>query len=81
MKKALISPNEAPIFYISGYDGNEPIESPLPNSCRVAEVLDNPFPVASPLFWTDCPDNCVQDLWYYNTETKECVIIPEPPPQ
>lgn len=81
MKKALISPNEAPIYYVSGWNGDEPIMSPIAGSCRIAEVKDTDFPVAPPLFWADCPDDCVQDLWYFNTESKECFPVPEAPPQ
>lgn len=80
--KALISPNEKPIYYVIGWDeSGEPIMEPLPDSCRVAEVKDSEFPVAAPLFWVDCPDNCVQDFWYYNTASKQCIPVPAPPSQ
>jgi hypothetical protein len=64
-KQALISPNE-----------------PRENGYRVAQVVDEgqTFEVGG-LFWTPCDDACVADLWYYNTEIKECVpnpIEPEP---
>jgi hypothetical protein len=52
--KALISPTE--ISY--SYDKVE-------LGVRVAEVAEVDFPVAQPLFWVDCPDNCVADAWYY----------------
>lgn len=69
MKKALISPNE-PVINFDGTTGY-----------RVAEVTTNEFEVAPPLFWTDCDDSCVADLWYYNTEINECVPKPiEPDP-
>lgn len=70
--KALISPNE--IFnysYISSWNEVngvwEPVYSQILNCQRVAQVEpDNKtFPVAEPLFWIDCPDNCVADQWYY----------------
>jgi len=32
---------------------------------RVAQVDEEGFEVAQPLFWVDCPDDCVQDKWYY----------------
>lgn len=53
MKKALISPIEV------RYDnnGNE--------GARVAQVVDEEFPVAQPLFWVECSDSCVQDEWVY----------------
>ena len=71
--KALISPNE--IFnhnWISDWykdDQNKwkPIYSNIQNLQRVAQVEpDNKtFPVAEPLFWIDCPDDCKADQWYY----------------
>ena len=69
MKKALISSNET----IVNFDGT--------TGYRCAEVTTQTFEVNPALFWVDCSDDCVQDLWYYNTEIKECVpkpIQPEP---
>lgn len=81
MKKALISTNESPIYYVSAWEGNppEPILTPIENSCRVAEVESKTFEVAEPLFWVDCPDNCLADQWYYNIESKQCFPVPELP--
>jgi hypothetical protein len=64
--KALISPNEA---RASGY--------------RVAEVEPdaNVFEVAQPLFWVDCPDDCVADQWFYNIETARCEPLLPPAPE
>jgi hypothetical protein len=72
--KALIDPTVTPISYVSGWTTTfpyQPIISEYPNSCRVAQVEpDNQiFAVAEPLFWTDCPDNCVADQWYFDTAT------------
>ena len=53
MKKALISPMEPRI----DNDGND--------GFRVAHVVQESYEVASPLFWVDCSDECVQDLWVY----------------
>lgn len=53
MKRALISPTE--IRYDN--NGNE--------GARVAQVVDVEFPIADPLFWVECPDDCVQDEWIY----------------
>ena len=70
--KALISPNEVFNYsYISSW--NEvtgvwtPVYSEILNCQRVAQVEpDNQtFPVAEPLYWFDCPDNCVPDDWYF----------------
>ena len=72
--KALISPNETPIYYISSWTGVAPKYTPVyteyPNSCRVAQVVpDNQtFEVAEPLFWTTCADDVVADQWYYDTQ-------------
>jgi len=84
MKNALISPNEMPIKYISGWTTNtppEPIYTPIENSCRVAEVENQTFEVALPLFWTPCDDNVIADQWYYNTSDKEIYPVPEPAPE
>jgi hypothetical protein len=89
MKNALISPNESPIKYISGwYDPDptnptipvEPIFTPIENSCRVAEVLDVTFEVATPLFWTLCDDDVIADQFYYSIGDDEIYPIPEPAP-
>jgi hypothetical protein len=82
MKKALISPNET-ITYISGWKTTtppQPIYTTIPNSARVAEVLDAPFEVAPPLFWTDCADNIRADQWYYDTATGAFIVVPAPAP-
>ena len=63
--KALISPNEK----VTDYEGNV--------GDRVAQVEQNEFPVAAPLFWTDCPDDCVADVWWYYNGT--CEVMPTPP--
>lgn len=61
MRRALISPAE------KRYDGY-----------RVCQVVDigQDFPIASPLFWTDCNDDVMADAYWYNPETKECIINP-----
>ena len=79
MKNALISPNESPIEYISGWTTDtpsEPIYTPIENSCKVAEVTDQTFEVALPLFWTPCADDVKAGRWYYNTNDKEIYPIP-----
>ena len=83
-KNALISPNEQPITYVSGWTTDTPpnaIISTYPNSCRVAEVSDQSFEVASPLFWVKCEDNVKTDHFYYDTVNKiinPIVNVPEP---
>ena len=83
MKNALISPNESPIKYISGWTTDtppEPILMFIANSCRVAEVETQTFEVALPLFWTPCDNDVVADQFYYNTDDKEIYPVPEPAP-
>ena len=82
-KKALISPNESPIQYISAWTTDippEPICIPIENSCRVAEVENQTFEVSSPLFWTPCADDVVADQWYYNTNDNQIYPVPDPAP-
>lgn len=89
--KALISPNEK-VSYISDWfwgkvntpDGQEifswmPIFSLINGGQRIAEVElnDKTFEIAEPLFWVDCPDDCVADQWYYNDGA--CFPIPNAP--
>ena len=63
--KALISPNEK----VTDYEGNV--------GDRIAQVEQNEFPVAAPLFWTDCPNDCVADVWWYYNGA--CEVMPQPP--
>lgn len=63
--KALISPNEK----VYSYDGTE-------LGSRVAQIEETEFPVAPPLFWIDCPDDCAADEWYYSEG--QLYIKPEP---
>jgi hypothetical protein len=84
MKNALISPNENPIKYISGWTTDtppKPIYTAIENSCRVAEVEGQTFEVSPPLFWTPCADDVIADQFYYNTNNKEIYPVPEPAPE
>lgn len=56
---------------------------PRESGYRVAQVEqdDNIFDVAEDLFWTDCPDECVADIWFYNPESEMCEPIPQPEPE
>lgn len=58
--KALISPTE-----------------PAGLGVRVAQVCENDktFEVGLPLYWNDCPDDCVADNYYYNPTTHEYHIV------
>lgn len=71
--KALVSPNEVRTYEENGV---------TLEGCRVAQVEQdaNMFPVAEPLFWADCPDNCVADQWFYcNGVVREVPPPPAPP--
>jgi hypothetical protein len=37
--------------------------SPLENN-RIAEIAEKDFPVAQPLYWIDCPDDCTANYTY-----------------
>jgi hypothetical protein len=87
--KALISPNES-VSYISSWvwekvktpSGQEVYawvakSSVLEGAQRVAEVEENTFEVAEPLFWIDCPDECVADQWCYKDNL--CALVPNVP--
>jgi hypothetical protein len=70
--KALISPNESFDYkWISSWNevGStwNPVFSEIFGCQRVAQVEpDNQaFPVAEPLHWVDCPDDCQADAWYF----------------
>jgi len=45
---------------------------------RVAEVTDNQFDVAQPLFWVDCDDNIIADQYFYDTATQQILPVPVP---
>ena len=48
--------------------------SPNENN-RICQVDAQDFPVADPLFWADCPDNCTTE-WTYNNGTFEPPVPP-----
>lgn len=85
MKKALIDPN-APVMQITSWVLNpktgkyDPVITEIPNSDRVAEVVDADFPVCIPLFWIDCADDVVADVWYYDNANQTIVLVPPPVP-
>lgn len=56
---------------------------PRGEGLRVAEVMSSEFPVAAPLFWVDCPDEVVADMWIYlwQTGTFEQVRFAEEEPE
>lgn len=84
MKNALVDPRDAVdnvVGWIPNTNPPQPIIQVIPNSARVAEVADQTFPVAEPLFWIDCADDVVADQWYYDTDTQAIIVIPNPAPK
>jgi hypothetical protein len=49
---------------------------PVLTGYRVAEVRDDTFEVASPLFWVECADDVVADQFYYDTATQTMLAVP-----
>lgn len=76
MKNALISPNEQ-IQYISAWNGQVPVYSEAGQ--RIAEVSQNTFPIAPPLFWVECADNVTAEGYCYVDNA--CVVIPPNAPE
>jgi hypothetical protein len=52
---------------------------PVLTGYRVAEVRDDTFEVAPPLFWVECSDDVVADQFYYDTATQTIIAKPTPP--
>lgn len=76
--KALISPNESPIKYVSEWietNPKTPIFSIYENSCRVAEICNTEFEVAPSLFWVDCANEVVADEFYFDTVTNKILPV------
>lgn len=83
MKKALISPTEQ-VQYISAWNETQkpaqPVYTVIPRAQRIAEVADQAFLVAPPLYWGSCNDNVLADQWYWDPEKLTAVEVPAPPP-
>lgn len=84
--KALISPKEiVDVFYVLDWQvvGEEsvPILESIEGAARIAQVEQdqNIFEVALPLFWVDCPPDCITDRWFYKDGV--CSPFPENPSQ
>lgn len=65
--KALVSPNEVVLDPNTG----------APLGQRVAQVLEESFPVAPPLFWVPCGDEVNADQYYYDPADETVKLIPE----
>lgn len=82
-KKALISPNETLIEYVSSWtqvDGEyKPVLSQINNAQRIVQVEEeaNVFNVASPLYWKDCADSVEADKYYLNTTNDTIIAKPQ----
>jgi len=83
--KALISPSQT-VEYISEYsdmgDGvYKQIFSNIPNGQRVADISENEFDVAEPLFWVDCDNSTLPTTHYYDSSDSTVKLISdlEPP--
>lgn len=86
MKSALIAPM-AVVESITSWTPDPlkpgsylPVYSPVPNAQRVAEVVAQPFPIAEPFYWVDCPDDVVADVNYYDTQAQDFPLKPEDEP-
>jgi len=64
--KALICPNEP----VTNFDNT--------SGYRIAEVTTTPFEVAEPLYWLDCDDTVVADVYYFDTTSNSILIKPRP---
>jgi hypothetical protein len=84
MTKALIDPTVS-VQCLSSWklvdNKYVPVYTVIPNSARVAEVVNESFPIASPLFWVTCSQMVVADEWYYNTNTYVVIKVPDPIPK
>lgn len=48
---------------------------------RVAQVEQQEFEVALPLFWVDCANNVVADQFWYDPADQTIKPIPQPDPE
>lgn len=48
------------------------------NGYRVAEVSQESFEVASPLFWIDCTDNILPDQFWFDPQDNTIKEVPKP---
>lgn len=45
---------------------------------RVSDVHPSGFEIAQPMFWIDCSDDVVADLFWYDPSSKTLKPMPEP---
>jgi hypothetical protein len=51
-------------------------QEPRSTGLRIAQVMDEVFPVCEPLYWVECPDDTLADHHTYDADAEEVV----PPP-
>lgn len=56
-------------------------DEPRETGYRVAEVCDNSFEVASPLFWVQCSNNITASEFWYDPSDQQFKLLPIDPPQ
>jgi hypothetical protein len=52
-----------------------------PRFDRICETALTVFPVANPLFWVPCQDDCISDFDYFNPATQKIIYLPRPEPE
>jgi hypothetical protein len=83
--KALIDPSSS-VSYIASWskfrNNYYPVKETLPNSARVCQIeLDaNIFAVAEPLFWYDCSDQTIPDIYYFDMVSQQFILVPPSAP-
>lgn len=83
--KALIDP-ESSVSYISQWnkflDKYYPTQTVISNSARVCQVEpdDQTFGVADSLFWQDCSNEIIADVYYFDMNNKQFVLVPQSAP-
>jgi hypothetical protein len=53
-------------------------DDPRKNGYRIAQVEEVTFPVGEPIYWLECADDVVADLWYFDTTTQQPTLVPVP---
>jgi hypothetical protein len=83
--KALIDPT-SPIVIVESWkkfnDKYYPVKIIIPNSARVCQIEPDAdiFGVAEPLFWQDCTDQIIPDVYYFELQTQQYILTPPSAP-
>lgn len=81
-KKALIDTQTSVSHIVSWVEtsiGYNAIQEVYPNSCRVCEVVEQPFEVFPTLIWVDCADDVVADQYYYDSSDQTIKPVVDAP--